>query len=207
MPSAVVHLRVAYDLAERLGVVNLGQFYAGAVSPDAVNIDGFAAQSVRYPAHLRSLDYEEWKNTVRTFAKEHSAEWADDTDFFKGFLLHIFTDIYWDELAQPEMFEKLKAAGVSDDEIRDAKWQELYRFNNKLAGEWLYDEVFPAIRKATPKPIGTVDTGRLSRYLTHLVDEYMQSVKAIDGEPIVCSFSMVENVEKASLDELRSLFS
>ena len=51
MPSAIVHLKAAFDLADKLNVKNLGQFYVGAVSPDAVNIDGFAPQEVRYPAH------------------------------------------------------------------------------------------------------------------------------------------------------------
>ncbi|WP_051588814.1 hypothetical protein [Ruminococcus sp. NK3A76] len=205
MPSAVVHLRVAYDLKKKLKVENNGQFYIGAVSPDAVNIDGFADQSIRYPAHLRSLDYEEWKENVRSFFTKEHAKWAGREDHLKGFLLHILTDIYWDEIAQPEMFKALETLGAKPEELRDLKWKELYRFNNKLAGEWLYDEVFPDIKKGECFAIGTVDTVRLRRYVEHLTTEYMTSVKAVDGEPLVCSMAMVQKVEAACLHELTSI--
>ena len=206
MPSAVVHLRAAYDLKEELCVTNYGQFYIGAVSPDAVNVDGFAPQEVRYPAHLRSLDYEEWKRTVRDFGKQNKSAWAGKEDYLKGFLLHIFTDIYWDELAQPVMFARLTEIGVTSEQLREEKWKELYRFNNKLAGEWLYDEVFGCIKSCEPLAIGTVDTERLGRYLKHLTDEYMTSFKSIEGEPLVCSSDMIKKVEKACAKELHQLF-
>ena len=205
MPSAVVHLRAAYDLADALGVKNLGQFYAGAVSPDAVNVDGFAEQEVRYPAHLRSLDYEQWKQTVRDFCKENRSAWADREDFLKGFLLHIFTDIYWDELAQPEMFEAFEKMGISQEDMRDVKWQELYRFNSFLKGEWLTDKVLPTLKGAEFFAIGTVPKEQLKRYLLHLTGEYMNE-RAIDEPPKVCSLDMVQKVEQACLDEMGKLF-
>lgn len=205
MPSAIVHLKAAFDLKDKLDVKNIGQFYMGAVSPDAVNIDGFADQSVRYPAHLRSLDYEEWKATARAFCKENKARYAEAEDFLKGFLLHIFTDIYWDELAQPILFEQLQANGAKPEELRDLKWKELYRFNYYLQGDWLYDEVMPAIRKTKPIAIGTVTEELLGRYLDHLTGEYMKE-RAIAEPPKICSTEMIEQVEEACLKEFKALY-
>ncbi|MCR5817244.1 MAG: hypothetical protein K6F91_10195 [Ruminococcus sp.] len=184
---------------------NYGQFYAGAVSPDAVNIDGFADQSVRYPAHLRSLDYEEWKATARNFCKEKGTEWAGREDYLKGFLLHVFTDIYWDELAQPEMFDGFERLGYSPDELRDVKWKELYRFNTFLEGSWLHDEVLPALKRARFFPIGTVPLEQLTRYIAHLVSDYMNE-RAINEPPQVCHMGMVEKVEQACFEEMDKLF-
>ena len=205
MPSAIVHLKVAFDLKDKLDVKNIGQFYAGAVSPDAVNIDGFAEQEVRYPAHLRSLDYEEWKQTTRDFCKQNKDKWEKKEDFLKGFLLHIFTDIYWDELAQPELFEGLEKRGAKPEELRDLKWKELYRFNSFLQGDWLYDEVLPKIKTAELYPIGTVTLDLLKRYTEHLVVDYM-SERSIDEPPQVCNMEMVEKVGKACLEEFKKLY-
>lgn len=205
MPSAIVHLKVAYDIAQKLGVKNYGQFYAGAVSPDAVNIDGFADQSVRYPAHLRSLDYEEWKATARNFCKEKGAEWAGREDYLKGFLLHIFTDIYWDELAQPEMFDGFERLGYSPDELRDVKWKELYRFNALLLGGWLFDDVLPKMKKTELYPIGTVGLDQLTRYIDDLTGNYLTR-SVINEPPQVCHMGMVEKVEQACFEEMDKLF-
>ncbi|MBR6336189.1 MAG: hypothetical protein IKR76_00495 [Ruminococcus sp.] len=205
MPSAIVHLKAAYDLANELGVKNYGQFYAGAVSPDAVNIDGFAPQSVRYPAHLRSLDYEQWKQIARDFCKAYKVLWKGREDFLKGFLLHIFTDIYWDEIAQPEMFEGFKKLGYKPEELRDVKWKELYRFNALLSGEWLYDEVLPKLKTAELYPIGTVDLERLTRYVADLTGDY-QTRSVISEPTLVCHEGMVEKVEQKCKKELEALF-
>ncbi|MBR1751359.1 MAG: zinc dependent phospholipase C family protein [Ruminococcus sp.] len=204
MPSAIVHLKAAFDLAERLKVQNLGQFYLGAVSPDAVNLDGFAGQEVRYPAHIRTLDYGEWKQNARDFYKANEKSFADDPDFLKGFLLHIFTDIYWDELAQPILFSALKAQGAKDEQLRELKWQELYRFNSYLQGEWLYNDVLPKLREAKALPITTVSGELLDKYRQHLCDDYMDK-KSIDEKPLICNESMIERVEQACTEEFDKL--
>ncbi len=204
MPSAIVHLKAAYDMAEILNIQDQGQFYLGAVSPDAVNIDGFADQSVRYPAHIRSLDYEQWKRNVRDYCKLGKSLCKDDKDFLKGFLLHVFTDIYWDELAQPVLFAALRANGAAKEQLRELKWQELYRFNNSLQGDWLYKEVLPKLRAAKPIPVTTVTEELLKRYAEHLCTDYMNK-KAIDEPPRICNVKMIKDVETACYEEFENL--
>ena len=165
MPSAVVHLKAAYDLKDILSVKDTGQFYVGAVSPDAVNIDGFAPQDIRYPAHIRSTDYAQWKHNVADYIIDKSDDYKNNTDFFKGFLLHILTDIFWDELVQPLLFSALQENGAAAQQLRELKWQELYRFNAALAGDWLYKEVLPKIGEVTRfDGISTVTPEVLEKY-------------------------------------------
>ena len=203
MPSAVVHLKAAYDLKDILSVKDTGQFYVGAVSPDAVNIDGFAPQDVRYPAHIRSTDYAQWKHNVADYITDKSDDYKNNTDFFKGFLLHILTDIFWDELVQPLLFSALQENGAAAQQLRELKWQELYRFNAALAGDWLYKEVLPKIGEVTRfDGISTVTPDLLEKYVRHLTTDYMEK-KAIDEKPLILSERMLAPVEQACVEFLK----
>lgn len=205
MPSAVVHLKVAYDLRDELGIKDDGRFYVGAVSPDAVNIDGFASQEVRYGAHIRSTDYKKWKQNVIDHSREFVKIYAGDIDFYKGFLLHLLTDIFWDELVQPKLFEGLKALGADADTVRELKWKELYRFNSFLAGSWLYDNVFAQMAKVSDFPaVSTVSPELLERYIRHLYTDYMNE-RAPDEKPLVLDESCIPPVEQACIGFMREI--
>ncbi len=164
MPSAAVHLTVAHMLKDKLNVSDDSSFYLGAISPDAVNLNGFAEENIRYAAHLRSKDYNEWKQNIKDYYISHRSDYSDSEDFFKGFLLHLYTDIAWDEVVQPGLFEHLKASGFSDAQLKDEKWAELDRIDSVIYHDERYKEVLKRLAKAKGKAISTVDALQLEKF-------------------------------------------
>lgn len=200
MPSAIVHLYVANRLSDYLEIKNLPQFYLGAISPDAVNLNGFADEKTRYGAHIRSKNPEVWKENVRNFHKEKLPEYSFDTDFFNGFEIHLLTDIAWDEAVQPRLFDGLKRLGTSEELLRREKWNELYRFNSLLMSYPLWDEIKGELSKAKPVSISTVSAELLGKFLAQLLDENYS--KAISEPPLVLTLSDID----AAVSEVKKLW-
>ena len=169
MPSISVHLTLSSRIAERLGITDMPAYYLGAIAPDAVNLDGFASQELRYGAHIRSRDYNVWKQNISDFYKTNKALYADTPDFLTGFLMHLYTDIAWDEVVQPKMFDHLRSCGFADDELSTRKWDELRGFDSLLSQKAEYKNAIEELKKARPTAITTVTPGQLSKWRDKIV--------------------------------------
>jgi hypothetical protein len=158
VPSSAVHITIADEAAQILHVADLPSFLLGSIAPDAVNVNGFAPREVRYKAHLRSRSYDEWKRNIAAFRTEHEAEYTSCPDFFKGVLLHLYTDIAWDELVQPLLFAEFRRRGVPDDDFTDEKWKELDRLDAVLFAEPQYSaSAADVIAQETGAKVYTLD--------------------------------------------------
>lgn len=169
MPSIAVHLTLAHAAAGLLGIKDMPQYYLGNIAPDAVNAQGFAPAAERYAAHLRSRDYGEWKKQIAAYRAAHKEEYALCPDFFTGVLLHLYTDIAWDEVVQPLLFEHLRGRGFSEEELNARKWDELKGFDRLLSGKPPYAEAVAALAKAEPHAVTTVTADRLSLWRDKIV--------------------------------------
>lgn len=169
MPSIAVHFAVAARLAERLGITDLPSYCLGVIAPDSVNADGFASAEARYGAHIRSGDYDEWKANIIRYSAEHTADYAGDPDFFKGFLLHLYTDIAWDEEVQPELFAYLRSRGTAESELNSEKWNELRGFDSVLSKSPEYKQSIGYLRQAKPTSVTTVSPEQMEKWQRKIV--------------------------------------
>ena len=90
MPLPIVHLGVAKNLAPKLGVKNLPNYYLGAISPDAIHMRKNHIREDKHNSHLhiRVPDITKFITSNKT---------NDSRDFYLGYGIHILTDIYWAE--------------------------------------------------------------------------------------------------------------
>ena len=61
--------------------------------------------------------------------------------FSRAFFLHLYTDIAWDEIIQPGLFDHLVASGYSDSELNGQKWKELSRFDLQLRSDVRFKQI------------------------------------------------------------------
>ena len=181
MPSSPVHLKVAYLMCDELGIKNKADFILGAISPDCVNLSGFASEELRYGAHIRVRDYDLWKKKLVDFYNDNKEKYKANSDFLKGYLFHCWTDIAWDEVVQPKLFEYLGTLGFGYDDMTKQKWQELYRFNGKLVREPYFAEVRKLVKAAQPQNIAACDIDTIIKYRDYVADDYKD--KIYDEEP------------------------
>ncbi len=207
MPSAPIHLKVASGIAQRLGVSDVPQFLLGSVAPDSVNLNGFAPKELRYEAHFRDTDLAVWKENVKTLCGELLKNGCN-TNFVKGIAVHLLTDIFWDELIQPQIFAvlsvSLKANGtLTEDTLRQAKWQELYRYNNLVKNEAWYGDALKALSSAQTCDYRNIGKELMNDYKTYLAADY--SDKRQDGEPVVICESMIDDVAEAVAEYVENM--
>ena len=167
MPSVCVHLMTACLLKDRLDIINESDFYLGSIAPDAVNLNGFAEERVRYAAHLRSRDYNVWKQNIENYYNSISDR---RSDFLKGFFLHLYTDIAWDEIIQPGLFDHLVASGYSDSELNGQKWKELSRFDLQLRSDVRFKQIMKKLPKAQCRAVSSVSKAQLDNFRTLTVN-------------------------------------
>lgn len=180
MPSSVVHLKICSLMKEEMDIKNTAEFYLGGIAPDAVNLDGFAPEEIRYAAHIRSKDYAVWKKNITKFYRKKT--FKGDMDFFKGYVFHILVDIAWDEVVQPRLFAYLKSRGYSADEFKKLKWQELYRFNNELCKEDWYSQALCELKNAKCFDIAGISAEQIGKYRDYIINDYCRD-KVIDEQP------------------------
>lgn len=181
MPSAIIHLMIADILREKLSLNNVQQYYLGSIAPDAVNLDGFAPQNERYVAHLRSTDYEKWKQSaIELYNQSFNNE--NQSDFLKGYAVHLLSDILWDETVQPHIFAVLKQHGFQSTDLKEQKWIEIYRYNStQRNAEWWVHRVKGELINADATKQNCVDSELLTEFRDYVTNNYQD--KYIDEVP------------------------
>ena len=67
MPTCLFHLNVSKKIAEKYPKYDTPNFYIGTIAPDAVNLNGFAEKNIRWAAHKRAKNLDEWKQNIIEF--------------------------------------------------------------------------------------------------------------------------------------------
>lgn len=173
MPSTMVHLNVAILVAKKLQIdkSDYPQLLLGSICPDAVNLgEKLASENVRYEAHLRDKDYEKWLMNVKEF---HNAQIHNIEDnLLLGFEIHILTDIAWDKLVQPKMYEAIKKI-LKEDNPKNIKWAVLDDFDSYLLKKPNAEYLISLLGQADAnQAINTINGELLTRYIDELKNEF-----------------------------------
>ncbi|MFT3951259.1 MAG: hypothetical protein QM689_04800 [Oscillospiraceae bacterium] len=171
MPSFAVHLFAAKKIAEDAGLSVPAEFFLGAVAPDAVNMQDYAPEAVRYRAHFRVRDEAAWQRSLYDFLKTESPRHSapQTRGFVLGYFVHIATDLAWDQLVQPKLFAFLKAAGVAPAALKKAKWEEIFRLNDALMRREAWKTLRDALMAARIPALDFIDEALVEAHRTKLV--------------------------------------
>lgn len=130
MPNIMIHEQVAYNIAKHHKELNTKNFYLGALAPDAVNVNGFAPKEARWTSHLRDSNLKTWRQNIITYYYQEQNNYP--SDFLTGYLIHILTDIIFDDYFYKEVTDKIKEAmKVEDPHPLLLDYMKIYAFKNK----------------------------------------------------------------------------
>ena len=169
MPGPITHLKAAYYYNEKHGFCFGGELYLGSISPDCVNLDGHAPKYLRWPAHLRSADLMEWFQNTKTFYNANKGR--VDESLLRGYILHILTDIVWDRSFDRTLYSLLIGIGIQPENLKSERWNEIYGYEQtELSSPWLLNKVLPALKKAIPTEIGTLDVSQMALWRDNVAE-------------------------------------
>ena len=176
MPGPITHLKAAYCYNQMSGFRFGDELYLGSISPDCVNLNGHAPKSLRWPAHLRSADLNEWVQNAKTFYNVNKGR--VDESFLRGYILHILTDIVWDRSFDRTLYNLLLGIGVQSENLKAERWNEIYGYEQtELSSPWLIQTVIPALKKATPTEIGTLNSLQMSIWRDNVAEFKLEKGK------------------------------
>lgn len=139
MPTSLFHLNISKKIAEKYPKYDTPNFYIGTIAPDAINLNGFAEKSLRWSAHKRAKDLEEWKNNIINFYNQELENYPED--YLMGYVIHVVTDIIADQIYYKDgIYEDIIKNRTSEDEaFKFFKDQiEIYE-NSQLNESWWSD--------------------------------------------------------------------
>lgn len=94
MPNITIHEKIGYELSKELNT-NSYDYYLGLLSPDTPNLNGFGPKEERWASHVRRKDLNEWRNSLKDFYHNNKDKY--NKDFLLGYIIHILTDIIFDD--------------------------------------------------------------------------------------------------------------
>lgn len=155
MPGPITHLQAAYYYNVRQSNKYPAEIYLGSISPDSVNVKGFAPKEKRWPAHLRDADLNVWLKNAREFYANNKGK--TDEAFLRGYIIHLVTDIAWDMYFNDKIYKSLLSVGVSRENLKDERWNELYGYEQLQVGTDWYNKVLEEFKSAKIIEIGTLN--------------------------------------------------
>ena len=105
MPNVMIHERIGYLLSKELQI-NSYDYYLGLLAPDSPNLNGFAEKNIRWQAHVRKKNLQEWRKSLIDFYKNNEKNYP--RDFLLGYFIHILTDIVYDDYFYEPITSKIK---------------------------------------------------------------------------------------------------
>lgn len=105
MPNVMIHEKIGYLLSKKLRV-NSYDYYLGLLVPDAPNLNGFAEKNIRWQAHIRRKNLQEWRISLKEFYKNNENNYP--RDFLVGYFLHVLTDIVYDDFFYKPITDQIK---------------------------------------------------------------------------------------------------
>ena len=168
MPGPITHLKAVYYYNEVHSNAFGEAIYLGGISPDSVNVKGHAPKSIRWPAHLRNADLNIWLENAKEFYIKNKG--SVDEAFLRGYILHIITDIIWDKEFDMPLFTLLERTGVSKEQLKAERWNELYGYEQQqVTNDWFLKEVLPKIKLAEPMTVGTLKKSEVKEWQDRIV--------------------------------------
>lgn len=110
MPSSSIHLKIGYLFGKKNHISSY-LYYLGLIAPDSPNLYGFGVKEERWRAHVRRKDLGEWREALKEFYFKNKEIYS--RDFLIGYVIHILTDIIYDDTFYLKVRDKIIRNGVS----------------------------------------------------------------------------------------------
>ena len=157
MPLPMVHLCVAHQAAQGSALQDKGEYYLGAIAPDAVHMRPEYVPEYKHISHLR----EDLRTPLSVRARRALALWQQEKeganrDFYTGYCLHLFTDIWWlNDFYFPVFRQEYDADRQAVQDVKRAYYNDCDQLDIRLYDEYSdRPAIWQALAEATVVAVG-----------------------------------------------------
>lgn len=171
MPTSLFHLNVSKKIAEKYPEYDTPNFYIGAIAPDAVNLNGFAERSIRWEAHKRAKDLDEWKQNIIKFFKQEKDNFKKD--YLLGYVVHVLTDIVADELYYRDgLYEDIVKNRTSEDKAFGFFKDQIQVYENSQLNEEWWKDIKEKLKNIDAYPINNISKNEIYGWRDKVLNDY-----------------------------------
>lgn len=123
MPITSIHEEVALLLTKKYKYLDTKDFYLGAYAPDSVNLHGFASKELRWTAHQRRQDLNDWRSALRDFYNQEKNNYPKN--FLLGYVTHILTDIIFDDYFYDDIKHKMLEDNIPEEKTHPLMGEDM----------------------------------------------------------------------------------
>ena len=160
MPLPMVHLGTAHGMIEEglLHVRDFPAFYLGSIAPDGVHMRKDPGPEAKVASHLGTRHTSDL-TPVAMFLQRHTGR--ENADFFLGYVVHVLTDAYWNELVYGPYTARYGADPSPVQTVRQAYYSDTDQIDLLLYRELPWRErVWEYLRQARGQDVGEVLSGQ-----------------------------------------------
>lgn len=171
MPTSLFHLNVSRKIAEKYSKLDTPNFYLGTIAPDAVNLNGFAEKSIRWSAHKRSKDLDEWKENIIEFYKQEKNNFAED--YLIGYVVHVLTDIIADKLYYEDgLYQDIIKNRTTEDKAFKFFKDQIEVYENSQLNENWWKDVKDKLKNCEGYKINNISKEEICGWRDKILDDY-----------------------------------
>lgn len=175
MPTSMFHLNVSKKIAEKYPQYDTSNFYIGTIAPDAVNVNGFADKPIRWSAHKRAKNLDEWKNNIIEFYNEEKNNF--NKEYLLGYIVHVLTDIVADELYYEDgLYEDIVKNRTSEDKAFGFFKDQIQVYEKSQINEEWWLDVKSKLKNCDTFQINDISKEMITDWKNKVLKEYSQKV-------------------------------
>ena len=131
MPITNIHEEVALNISKQINYLDTKDFYLGNYAPDSPNLKSLAEKSLRWTAHQRRENRNDWRKSLRDFYNKEKNNYPKN--FLLGYVTHILTDIIYDDFFYDDVTKQIKKDYPNEQDTHSIMGEDMskYEYHSK----------------------------------------------------------------------------
>lgn len=126
MPITNIHEEVALNISKQINHLDTKDFYLGNYAPDSPNLKSLAEKSLRWTAHQRRENRNDWRKSLRDFYNTEKNNYPKN--FLLGYVTHILTDIIYDDFFYDDVTKQIKKDYPNEQDTHSIMGEDMSKY-------------------------------------------------------------------------------
>ena len=126
MPITNIHEEVALNISKQINHLDTKDFYLGNYAPDSPNLKSLAEKSLRWTAHQRRENRNDWRKSLRDFYNKEKNNYPKN--FLLGYVTHILTDIIYDDFFYDDVTKQIKKDYPNEQDTHSIMGEDMSKY-------------------------------------------------------------------------------
>ncbi len=193
MPNIIIHEEVGYLLG-KIKHKNSYEYYLGLLSPDSPNFEGFAPKEERWNAHVRRKNLQDWRNSLKDFYQREKNHYPED--FLLGYIIHILTDIIYDDFFYHKVKERILRDSISEEDAHTTMRNDMDKY---------FFPEYSKVKEILKKKSNTFDINNISKELMHKWKEKQISLPIKESSSKYIEKELIQRLTEKVSEELPNI--